>query len=184
MRLLVLSLLLLLGCKTESHTHLVQHVPVFTNTIQLSETEISYTPEDTSEALIVFYDTWIQFFGEQEADKVLDVLANLNIYYVPENWVITPFKIFSESGEPDGDGKKDITIRGLAINKHTIKVASNSQPISKSSLAHELVHVVLWNLYPSSYGDPDHLGDKYPGWTKKHSLLKDTVNLRLALKGK
>jgi hypothetical protein len=52
MRLSVLSLLLvfLLGCKTESHTHLIQHVPVFTNTVQLTETEISYTPEDTSEA--------------------------------------------------------------------------------------------------------------------------------------
>jgi hypothetical protein len=106
-------------------------------------------------------------------------LANLNIYYVPADWTITPNRIFSETGLADGDGEKEIVIRGLTINKSTIRVATNNKPVWQSSLAHELVHVVLWNLYPSSLGDPDHLGDEYPGWSSKHSLLKDTVNIRL-----
>ena len=77
MKVTVLSLFLfsLLSCKTDSHTHLVQHVPPFTNTIQLTETEVSFTPEDTSNALIIFYDT-------SRIITYLIIEANCRNYYI------------------------------------------------------------------------------------------------------
>ena len=50
---------------------------------------------------------------------------------------------------------------------------------SATSLVHELVHVALWSQGCKN-GDPDHEGDIYVCWTKKHTKFINHLNKLLA----
>ena len=77
------------------------------------------------------------------------------------------------------DGKLlqgEVPVSGLALGPKHIWVEIKTSQIWSSSLVHELVHAVVWNQNMGIHGDPDHEGDKFSGWTKKHSDLIKRVN--------
>ena len=77
------------------------------------------------------------------------------------------------------DGKLlqgEVPVSGLALGPKHIWVEIKTSQIWSSSLVHELVHAIVWNQNMGIHGDPDHEGDKFSGWTKKHSDLIKRVN--------
>ena len=83
----------------------------------------------------------------------------------------------------DGFLLQKIRVRGSTVSSKTIHIyqapygQSRHDRICESALIHELVHVVLWNVY--GHGDPDHLGSKYRGWTRSHELIIQRSNKAL-----
>jgi len=71
--------------------------------------------------------------------------------------------------------KGDIPVSGLALRKDWIWVEIKTSQIWSSSLIHELVHVVIWRLN-KVHGDPDHEGNQFSGWTKKHTAFINKLN--------
>ena len=73
---------------------------------------------------------------------------------------------------------EDTPIVGLAINKNNIWVEIKTSRIWTSALAHELVHIIIWRVN-LVHGDPDHEGNMYTGWTKKHTKFIKRFNNEL-----
>ena len=71
----------------------------------------------------------------------------------------------------DTHGKlvKNPAVSGLALSPKHIWVEIKTSQIWSTSLAHELVHVIIWTSNFGIHGDPDHEGDQFSGWTPKHT---------------
>jgi len=69
------------------------------------------------------------------------------------------------------DGK-----RGLTVSAQSVKVAARAWGLGRTALFHELVHWALWNL--TGEPDPDHQGDRYPGWGPEHDVLIGKLKAR------
>lgn len=153
----------------------VQPLPGYKNAIQVGEREF-FSPEEVSEFIDLFYDIWLENIGDPEGVLRL-ALDRLVIAWQVEKWMING-SAFSEDGIPV---KGQFLVLGLTYGPTLIAVSADEN-LSETSLAHELVHLALWNLHPESKGDPDHLGSKYDFWSYKHSALKDLCNSIAALK--
>lgn len=84
----------------------------------------------------------------------------------------------------DKNGKtlKEPWVTGLALSKKHIWVEIKTNNIYSSALAHELAHILIWNMQ-GVHGDPDHEGKQFSGWTEEHTSLIDRVNLKLLESG-
>ena len=83
----------------------------------------------------------------------------------------------------DGSYRRDVRVIGITHTKSTVWVKKdNKTKICNSSLTHELVHASIWAIKETD-ADPDHLGDKYVGWTVDHSAMIDTIKAELCLLG-
>ena len=74
--------------------------------------------------------------------------------------------------------KKDVLVSGLALNPNLIWVEVKTSQIWSSSLAHELVHIIIWRTQ-GVHGDPDHEGRQFSGWTSKHTDFLKKFKLKL-----
>jgi len=68
-----------------------------------------------------------------------------------------------------------VAVNGLAFSQDHIWVEIKTSQIWSSALIHELVHVIIWRQN-KVHGDPDHEGEKFSGWTQKHTKLIKRVN--------
>ena len=78
-----------------------------------------------------------------------------------------------------GEEHRNSTIIGITKSDSVIWVWQGyDHKISESSFIHELVHVALRAKY--GHGDSDHEGNKYDGWTSRHSemILEAKESLR------
>ena len=81
-----------------------------------------------------------------------------------------------------GNQFSDRKIVGLTRTPSWVWVYTEyDERICQTSLVHELVHVALWAVHGS--GDPDHLGDKYKGWTIDHTAFIQEMNEVLCILG-
>lgn len=151
-------------------------IPGFTNAWQIVESCDVYPREKTSIALRVFISEWSEVIGT--SGFVLKAFDGLIITW--KNHEADP--IYS-GYTVDGFLLTDVSVKGSTLDKSTVHIyrddygQNNHTRICESALAHELVHIVLWHIY--GHGDPDHLGNKYPGWTHKHSLVVQKTNASL-----
>ena len=82
----------------------------------------------------------------------------------------------------EGDRFSDRKIAGLTRTPSWIWVHTEyGERICQTSFVHELVHVSLWAVHGT--GDPDHLGNKYQGWTIDHTAFIQEMNETLCVLG-
>ena len=132
--------------------------------------------ERVSIAMKAFESAWVEKFGE--APAVRKNLRNLLITFDTE-----PKKVFA-AYDMDGNYYEDVTLSGqtFTVGMFWVHTAENVQRICDTSFIHELIHVSIW---ADGYdrGDPDHLGEEYPGWEHEHSDLLEEVNYSLCVLG-
>jgi hypothetical protein len=128
-------------------------------------------PKDISFSIVVFESEWTKTFGK--SDALLVALNSLFIEMDEEDKAVTGY---TKSGVKFIDAK----IVGLARTPTWIWIhATPTDRLCQTSLVHELVHIALWADSPAGHGDPDHEGEKYPGWSLEHSAFIDRVNKML-----
>ena len=66
----------------------------------------------------------------------------------------------------------------MSISKDIIWVEIKTPQIWSSSLAHELVHIIIWRT-KRVHADPDHEGTQFSGWTPEHTQFLERFELRL-----
>jgi len=131
-----------------------------------------YAKKQVSVAMMVFYMTWLNYFGDPD-DRVINNLNVLLIQWSSEN--------------KRGDGYDEFGVKyenarysGLTLSRGIIwvKAQEKDRLICETSFVHELVHASIWAVKLSD-GDPDHNGTKYSGWTSYHTTLIMRVNKTL-----
>jgi len=148
-------------------------VPGYDNTFQLTDDCDYFYPSHTSLALHVFYIEWVNKFRDDD-EALLRALNDLEIEYGTYQRVIS--RVFSMDGtyRPKQTIINGLTARG---GKYIfVWIGTGAHPkLSKTSLVHELIHVAIYAANCGEHGDPDHLGNKYAGWTHMHvKLIEDT----------
>jgi len=126
-----------------------------------------FFPSHTSLAMHVFYVEWVNKFRDDDG-TLLRALNELIIEYGTYQRLVS--RIYSI----DGTFRPGQTVvNGLTGNhgKYVfVWIGKGTDPkLHKTSFVHELVHVAIYASKFGEHGDPDHLGDKYDGWTHMHS---------------
>ena len=143
-------------------------LPYFKNATQVVHDCKVYKKYETALALMIFYDHWKSNFGDSNL-KVKNALENIMITWGLKKRTLK--KAYSIKGKKI----KNPTIVGLTQGKSVVWVwRGKNYKISRSSLAHELVHVSLRAL--NGHGDYDHEGPIKEGWTSEHTELIIDVN--------
>lgn len=161
-------------CKSNAGQQLIK-LPGWENAWQVAPNCKVAEPIQVSIAMKIFYMHWLDVFG----DPLREVKNNLHTVMI-----LWGDKIKTTAGyRMDGSYNRNIRAIGIAHTKGTIWIKKDANDkICKSSLIHELVHISIWVLKGTD-GDPDHLGDKYAGWTVDHSALIETVKDELCRLG-
>lgn len=123
------------------------------------------------DAIDLFVKRYAEEFGESE-EKVFGYLSGLliEVSIIPKtvkNVYDVNGKLLSES-----------PVSGLAYSKKHIWVEIKTEEVWSSSLMHELIHIVIWNKQ-EVHADPDHEGDKFSGWTWRHTELLKQLRIEL-----
>lgn len=136
----------------------------------------------------IFVEEWQKQFGAKNNEELYQFLKKVHVEFTKEKIGISGG--YYESGERI-PASKNIKCLGVVVSDEHIKVWVRESPhrISKTSLVHELVHLSL--RYQNRHSDedvnklydPDHLGDKYNGWTKEHSNFIRKINELLLTRG-
>jgi len=125
-----------------------------------------------SAALHIFVPQYAKRFNLDE-HVVWSYLENLQIE------VSAIPKIVTSAYDVKGNLVKDSPVSGLALSPSSIWVEIRTSQIWSSSLAHELVHVIIWNQNAGIHGDPDHEGKSFSGWSQRHTQFIKDFNLEL-----
>lgn len=134
--------------------------------------DYTFKPEKMSKVITLFVKEYSEQFHENEI-TVWKLLSNLSIE------ISSIPRTVSNLYDISGNYLKDETpISGLAISKNKIWVEIRTSQIWSSSLAHELIHIIIWRVN-GVHGDPDHEGKQFSGWNKKHSDFIDRFNKKL-----
>lgn len=105
--------------------------------------------EELDSALLAFAQEWGEAFASGEQAKLEGALGKLHVEFFAGDTF---------------EGK-----RGRAVGPRHVQVAARVWGLGRTALFHELVHWALWNL--TGEPDPDHQGDRYPGWEPEHDAL-------------
>ena len=147
-------------------------IPKLANAWQIQTTCNFPESDNVSVAVRLFYTKWVQEFGDKDK-KVSRALQKIMIKWGKKKK--SRGGGFTLSGKQLGEGD----ILGLTLSPTYIWVWENKyERLGATALVHELVHVALWAR--GGHGDPDHEGEVFQGWTKKHSKLIKEVNQTLA----
>jgi hypothetical protein len=121
-----------------------------------------FTHESMRQALSIFVREYAVKFDMTESE-VWVLISNLEIE------VSAIPKVVSRVYDGKGNFLEGPTpVSGLALSEHKIWLEVKTSKIWASSLAHELIHIIIWRSQ-GVHADPDHEGVKFSGWTKKHT---------------
>jgi hypothetical protein len=138
-------------------------LPYFKNASQIVSDCKVYPKHKTALGLMIFYSHWVEEFGDPK-QIVKDALEKIMITWGLEK------KSMKRAYSINGKKIKNATIIGLTQGNSVIWVWRGKDfKISKSSFAHELVHVSLRAI--NGHGDYDHEGSLREGWTEQHTEL-------------
>ena len=85
-------------------------------------------------------------------------------------------RVVKSAFDVNGKPVKNAHVTGLALSDSHIWVEVKTSQIWTSSLAHELVHIIIWKQNAGIHGDPDHEGNQFSGWQKKHTKFIKQFN--------
>lgn len=171
--LVTLALLFLTGCyiyvsKILTTSHITK-LPSLSNAYQIQEDDSFPNPKDVSKVINIFYKHWVAEFGDEE-HKIYATLNNIMI-----EWREKPKK--GGGFSLTGNSLRGI-IEGVVIAPGYVWVWKGKQnKISSTAFIHELIHCAIWSNNPHS--DPDHEGDKFKGWTRRHTEFLYKINYLL-----
>ena len=150
-------------------------LPVFSQAWQIVEDCDKYPSEAVAIAMIFFYNDWNLHFGDSRG-LIWNSLNSLLVEWVDRERLVSGHDI-------TGRMRRGAMATGITLTKSMVWAKpSEYGPICETSFIHELVHVAIWSIKGTD-GDPDHLGDKYLGWTVDHSALIQRVNDQLCALG-
>ena len=66
---------------------------------------------------------------------------------------------------------------GIFISKKYAKIAIKKGGLGNTATAHEIGHIVLAHTPPHYEADPDHEGDRWPGWKPEVTAVTEEVNI-------
>tara|TARA_R100000808_G_C2154965_1_gene166535 strand:- start:10915 stop:11550 length:636 start_codon:yes stop_codon:yes gene_type:complete len=152
----------------------LHRVPGYKFTYQQTDDCDYFYPSHTSLAMHVFYVEWMNKFGDNDG-LLLSALNELIIEYGTYQRLVA--RIYGM----DGDFRAgQSVVNGLTGNRGKyifVWIGKGSHPkLAKTSFVHELVHVAIYAANFGEHGDPDHLGDKYKGWTHMHTKFIEDTN--------
>lgn len=150
------------------------HIEILEDQVVISD---AFTKEDTDKAVQLFYSEWLKEFEEGKPNnQIKSALEQVEIQFTEDRiHVESGFYMDGTPLPPEG-----ADVLGVARSIKLVQVWIREGPeyrIGKTSFAHELVHVLLKHEHNTF--DPDHLGDKYKAWTKKHTNFIKKVNTKL-----
>ena len=146
-------------------------LPVFSGSWQIVENCSEYSAEASTIAMVFFYKEWNLSFG----DPTATVWQSLNKLMIEWSYINRPVTAHDVSGRLIRGARAS----GIALTPSMIWVRpAEGRPICETSFVHELVHIAIWSIKLTD-GDPDHIGDKYSGWSVDHSALIQRVNDQL-----
>jgi len=138
-------------------------IPFFERATQIVPNCETYPKHKTALALMVFYHHWNKNFGDEKL-LVKEMLESVMV-----EWGVKK-KHLDRAYNIKGKKKHNAVIIGIVKSKSFIWVWEGYEhKISESSLMHELVHLAIRTEY--GHGDADHEGNKYPGWTERHTEM-------------
>jgi len=150
-------------------------IPGYAESVILVEDCSRYRRERVSIALQTFEVAWEDKFGRLPSVRL--ALRTMLIGFSRE-----PRK-FTVAYDMDGKRFEDGHLVGETMAPNMIWVHAGNKPrICDTSFVHELIHASIW-AQGFDRGDPDHLGEKYHGWTHEHNILLQEVNQRLCVLG-
>jgi hypothetical protein len=159
-------------CNPERSFPQMVRLPFFGQAAQVVNSCSLYPNHNVSLALLVFYYTWLEYFGDNEY-----VISNL-LDEVMISWGAEK-KTIKSAYNVSGELVTNRNILGMVVSKRVIWVYQkgrfDTNKISDTSLIHELVHISIRATTGAS-GDPDHEGNKYSGWTPAHTQLINEAN--------
>ena len=125
-----------------------------------------------------FYSVWLEKFKDPDQAVGMN-LDRLCVQFTNKKWKV--YRGFYEDGKKIPE--EGVDALGQAFNRSHVLIyySDKDVPIHKTAFVHELIHASLMAL--NGHGDADHQGDKYRGWTKKHSQLILEVNRFLMMLG-
>ena len=133
--------------------------------------DYTFTDEKLRTALMLFVQEYASDFGVQEKEVWASLTSlNIELSAIP--------RTVSGAYDINGNPVKDVYVTGLALSKDYIWVEIKTSQIWSSSLAHELVHIIIWRAN-QVHGDPDHEGGEFSGWTQQHTRFIKSFNLHL-----
>ena len=156
-------------------------IPGYANAAQSNHTCDHFDPNETSLAMFLFYIHYAEEFGD-ENQVVAKWMHNLTVI-----WTDQIIEMSGTGYKVDGRRGKGNHAFGLTTSHgRLIKVFTRNRTsltdrkkIWKTSFVHELLHVAINAKNNGAHGDPDHEGDKWPGWTKKHTDFIHKMNMVL-----
>ena len=138
-------------------------IPFFNMATQIVPSCQMYPKYKTSLAMIVFYQHWVYYFGDDD-NSVKNMLHNVMIEWGSRK------KTIVGAYDIDGVSVTSPVIVGLVKSENMIWVwRGYDYKIANSSLTHELVHLAL--RAKNGHGDSDHEGTRYKGWTNQHTEM-------------
>jgi len=131
-----------------------------------------FTKESVQKAISLFATRYAESF-DMSPLEVWELLRNLTIEVsaIPR----TVQNVYDVEGKFH---KEPIPVTGLAMSPDLIWVEIKTSQVWSSSLAHELVHTVIWRTQ-KVHGDPDHEGNQFTGWSRKHTEFIKKFNNEL-----
>lgn len=125
-----------------------------------------YPVDEVAGLMMAFRNKWKQM-KLPHGDAIDDAFDKLNIFWLKgDSFVVQGVKAAGVTDRPD---------------QMRICCDRGAYPtVRHTALAHELVHLVLWNA--TGEPDPDHIHDEYKGWTKEHNDLIKAVRGQISLK--
>lgn len=148
------------------------------NEIRQIDCNVPYRESKIHLAKTIFYSVWLENFEDPDLAVGMN-LDRLCVEFSKKRWTVD--RGYYEDGKRLPEGGANVL--GQTFNRSYVRVYSPGKDtkLYKTSFAHELVHASLMAL--NGQADPDHLGNKYQGWTLKHSQLIDRVNAELLFFG-
>ena len=158
-------------CKPLNNGPQMQGVPGFKTAFIIVHDCAVMDVERVSIAMHVFLEKWREQFPNNIIgnERIEEAFHSLSAEFSNSNKTANAYRM-------DGTYGSNLPVSGLTLTPGWIWVKARAgDRICKTSFAHELVHIAIWNLKGTD-GDPDHLGGKYSGWELKHNIVAQEVN--------
>ena len=153
-------------CETGTFPQMTR-LPILKNTWQVVHECDLPESRDVALAIVVFADEWAVTFGK--SCETLDALHELMVEWSSAIRKVSGYYL---NGQPYVNRE----VVGLALSPRWIWIKIQpGKNICSTSFVHELVHVAIWAIKETD-GDPDHEGNKYPGWSPAHTEFVKRVN--------
>lgn len=137
---------------------------------------------DLATAMSLFYSFWVDegfCHSEETQRKLLDDLRTLEIEFSSRKLVAR--NVYAENGRYIAETPLNGLTLGNGARIWVSTRGAKNVKIHNTSFVHELVHVAICTENSYLHCDPDHVGVKFGGWTKRHSTFIRRMNLHFKL---